>query len=215
MPDEAGRARPQDEVISEVIYSLLDKLEEADRLYGKGEDTQREGVIDALLAFMEFQSLVSDQPSHQRPINAVINALRSLDKGKVLPLLEPRRRSGRPCDSVGKEGCKGIVAHVVKRLVAMGLNVNEAYEKVAGVCRKAGITPGRKGARDQRTEMTGRTVRGWCAGIDADVGRNRLPALQFDLMTACSPAGNTKLEDVDALLEKLQRFLVETGASWH
>ena len=104
MPDEAGRARPQDEVISEVICSLLDKLEEADRLYGKGEDTQREGVIDALLAFMEFQSLVSDPPSHQRPINAVINALRSLDKGKVLPLLEPRRRSGRPCDSVGKEG---------------------------------------------------------------------------------------------------------------
>jgi hypothetical protein len=123
MPDEAGRARPQDEVISEVIYSLLDKLEEADRLYGKGEDTQREGVIDALLAFMEFQSVVSDPPSHQRPINAVINALRSLDKGKVLPLLEPRRRSGRPCDSVGKEGCKGIVAHC--------LAAKEAVKKAA------------------------------------------------------------------------------------
>jgi hypothetical protein len=220
MPDEARRDCPQHaEIIFKAIYSLLDKVREANRLYREGEILQREATIDVLLAAEEFLLLVTDRSDHQQPItfhfDALLNALMSLDKGEVLPVLKPRRRPGSPRDSAGKGVVKGMAAHVIERLVAAGLNLDEAYEKVAGVLRQAGITPGRKGARDQRTETTARTVRGWCERIAADVGRERLSARQFDSMTACYAAGGTKPEYVGALLETLLRFLVDTGASAH
>ena len=43
-----------------------------------------------------------------------------------------------------------MVAGTVHRLCQTGLAINEAREKVAKVCREAGIKPGRKGAKDSR-----------------------------------------------------------------
>jgi hypothetical protein len=37
-----------------------------------------------------------DELSHQQPLNERISALRNLNDGAVLPLLEPVRRSSRP-----------------------------------------------------------------------------------------------------------------------
>ena len=179
MSDDAGSETP----LNEAVLSLLDKLRDASRLYGEGASTQRSGAVDALPAIVEFLSRISsrDDLGLQLPINSLISALMCLSDGKVLPILEPIRRSGRSRDSIAKEGAKGLAAAIVKRLCDMGLAVDEAYERVAGVCRKVGMKAGRKGAPGQTGEVTARTVRGWCEDIAADIGRHSRAAQTFDL----------------------------------
>jgi hypothetical protein len=92
------------------------------------------------------------------------------DDGKVSPLLEPVHKRGAPKNSVGMEGAKATAVFAVERLRAAGKDVNEADERVALGCRKAGFRPGRKGAENQIAEMTDRTVRGWREDIAEDVG---------------------------------------------
>jgi hypothetical protein len=105
----------------------------------------------------------------------------------------PNSPNGNPPNSPGREGIKGIATTV-------------SGGCAAAVCRKAGPTPGRKGARNQRTEMTARTVRGWCAAIEEDVGCHKQPARVFRLMSApgAPPCRWRGLP--------LRRFIVETAA---
>jgi hypothetical protein len=204
MPDEAGRASP----LEQAVFDLQDKLREAACLEG------RPGAIDALLAVMEFLSLISapGELLHQRPISALVSALMSLNDGEVLPLLEPVRRPGRSRNSVAKEGAKAMAAYMVKRLCETGLDANEAYQRVALVCRKARVRPGRKGARNQKGEMTARTVREWCEAISADVGCYSRAGRHFRLLSGVEPFlhGNTT---PDALLEALRRYLTDTATA--
>jgi hypothetical protein len=96
----------------------------------------------------------------------------SLDDGNVPPLLMPHPRSGGLPASLARESDKALAAGTVDWLCQTGLAKNEAYKRVAQVCREAGIRPGRKGAKDSRgqaSEITGRTVRGWCEKIAEDV----------------------------------------------
>jgi hypothetical protein len=205
MPDEAGRASP----LEQAVFDLQDKLREAACLEG------RPGAIDALLAVMEFLSLISapGELLHLRPISALVSALMSLNDGEVLPLLEPVRRSGRARNSVAKEGAKAMAVFVVKRLAGMGLDPNLACERVARVCRQAGVRPGRKGGENQiGTETTARTVRKWCDDISADVGCHSRAGRHFRLMSGVEPFlhGNTTR---DALLEALRRYLTDTSTA--
>jgi hypothetical protein len=204
MPDEAGRASP----LEQAVFDLQDKLREAACLEG------RPAAIDALLAVVEFLSVISGSGECllQRPINELVSALTSLNDGKVLPLLEPVRRPGSPRNSVAKEGAKAIAAYVVKRLCETGVDANEAYERVALVCRKAGVRPGRKGAANQKGEMTARTVREWCEAISADVGCYSRAGRHFRLLSRIAPFlhGTTT---PDALLARLRRFLADTSTA--
>jgi hypothetical protein len=204
MLNEAGGATP----LERAVFCLQDKLQEASLLEG------RDAAIEALSAIMEFLSTISgpDELQHQRPINALLSALMSLNDGKVLPLLEPVRRSGRSRNSVAQEGAKATAVFVVKRLCEIGMDVNEAYEKVALVCRKAGVRPGRKGAANQKGEMTARTVREWCEAISADVGCYSRAGRHFRLLSRIAPFlhGNTT---PDALLEALRRYLTDTSTA--
>jgi len=205
MPDEAGRASP----LEQAVFDLQDKLREAACLEG------RPGAIDALLAVMEFLSLISTPGEllRQRPISALVSALISLDDGKVLPMLKPVHLPGQSKNSVAKESAKAMVVFVVKRLTGMGLDRNSAYKKVARVCRQAGVSPGRKGGKNQiGTEMTARTVRKWCDDISADVGCHSRAGRHFYLLSEASPLlhGSTT---PNALLERLHRYLAETGTA--
>jgi hypothetical protein len=187
------------------VFELQDKLRVASRIEG------RPAAIDALLAVAEFLSVISGpgERLHQRPINELVSALISLDDGKVLPLLEPMSRPGGAKNSVAKESAKGMAVFAVRRLCDAGLAVDDAYEKVAAVCRQAGICPGRKGATYQRSEMTNRTVRKWDSDISADVGCRTRAGMQFESLMSV-PLRGTVTPDV--LLERLRRFLVDTRA---
>jgi hypothetical protein len=204
MLNEAEGATP----LEQAVFCLQDKLQEASLLEG------RSGAIEALLAVSEFLSAISGREEllHQRPLNELVSALSSLNDGKVLPLLEPVRRSGRPRNSVAKEGAKAIAAYVVKRLCETGLDANEAYERVALVCRKAGVRPGRKGSGNQKGEMTARTVREWCEAISADVGCYSRAGRHFRLLMSVMPFlhGTTT---PDAILARLRRFLADTSTA--
>jgi len=205
MRDEAEGASP----LEQAVFSLQDKLQEASLLEG------RPGAIDALFAVAEFLSVISSRGDlqHQRPINELISALISLDDGKVLPMLKPVHLPGQSKNSVAKESAKAMVVFVVKRLTGMGLDRNSAYKKVARVCRQAGVSPGRKGGKNQiGTEMTARTVRGWCDDISADVGCHSRAGRHFSLLSEASPLlhGSTT---PDALLEQLRRFLTDTNTA--
>jgi hypothetical protein len=204
--------------MNDAVAFFLNRLLEANHLFVEGKDAGRSGAIAALVAVTDFLSFFPGTTDHQQPFGQIISALLSLDDGKVLPLLERRRRSGRHYDSAAKEIDKAMVAITVKRLCDTGLDVNEAYEKVAFVCCEAGMRPGRKGADSQKTETTARTVQGWCTIIKEDVGHHSVAARAFDRMEQLPPpsAGNGGPEAVRlALLGELRRSLFETGAPWH
>lgn len=211
MADEAGGVTP----LERAVFSLQDKLQEASLLEG------RPGAIAALLAIAEFLSSISSPGDlrHQQSINSLISALMSLDDGGVLPLLKPAHRSGRSRNSIAKESHIGLAAAIVKRLCESGLAFDKAYAKVALVCRKAGMKAGRKGAPGQTGEVTARTVRGWCEGIEADVGRHSRAAKIFDLHM--SMAGHLAAQDAEPeiacreLLENLHRYLADTNVASH
>jgi hypothetical protein len=204
MLDEAGGATP----LERAVFYLQDKLQEASLLEG------RPGAIEALLAVVEFLSSISSPGDlqHQQSINSLISALMSLDDGEVLPLLKPARHPGRPRNSVAKEHAKAKVVWVVKRLCETGMDTNEAYKRVALVCRRAGMNPGRRGARNQKDETTARTVRGWHEAISADVRYHSRAGRQFWIISNLNPPLRVN-NSPDALLKGLRRFLADMGTA--
>jgi hypothetical protein len=150
--------------LEDIVFKLQDKLQAASCLEG------RPAAIEALLAVSEFLSVISapNEFPYQRPFNSLTSALKALDDGEVQPLLQPMRRSGRSPDSLAKAYVKALAVRIAQRLCEAGMDKAEAYEKVALVCRKCGIRPGRKGS-DKPCEMTARTVRFWSNQISKDV----------------------------------------------
>jgi hypothetical protein len=189
--------------LEQAVFDLQNKLWVASRSEG------RPATIDALLAVTEFLSVISGpgERLHQRPFNELISALRSLNDGAVLPLLEPVRRSGRPRNSAAMDYAKALAVFITRRLCDSGMNSNDAYGRVALVCRQAGLRPSRRSG-GQKLEMTARTVREWCAAISADVGcRTRVGQNFASLMSPC-PRGPVA---PDELLAKLGSFLADTN----
>jgi hypothetical protein len=190
------------------------------------KDSGRHGVIKALNVVTEFLLRFEDTHDHRLPFTYLLDALLSLDEGLVQPLLKQARRprGGRSPVPPGIESCQGLAAATVQRLVDTGLNQKEAREKVAKVCRDAGIKPGRKGVDDspgQDPETTGRTVYGWCKKIKADVGRRSVAAQTFDLIRQSDRnlAQAIKSDGMEAvhrrLLEELRLSLIELRAPEH
>src|ERR1700730_7736059 len=187
------------------VFELQDKLRVASSIEG------RPATIKALFAVTEFLSAISgpDELPHQRPFSALISALMSLNDGKVLPLLKPVSRRGGLRNSVAKESAKGMAVFAVRRMCDAGVAVDDAYEKVAAVCRQAGIFPGRKGAPHQTSEMTSRTVRKWDSDISDDVGCHTRAGMQFKELMSGLPLLAAPVTP-DALLERLRRYLAGT-----
>jgi hypothetical protein len=169
--------------VGESLALLMAGLQEASRLFAEGKDGGRHGAIAALNAVIQFLLGFEGATQFRQPLIALVDALVSLDDGRVLPILKPHPRSGRPPASAIEEDIKAVAAMTVHRLGETGLELNEAYERVAKVCREAGLKPARKGAKDsqgQKAEITARTVRLWCEKIAEDVGRRSQAAQTFD-----------------------------------
>jgi hypothetical protein len=198
MLDKAGGASP----LEQAVFSFQDKLQKAARLEG------RPAAIEALQAIVEFLSAISGpgELQHQWPVNSLVSALISLDDGRAVPLLRPAKIGHRAINSVAMEGAKATAVFIAMRLIGMGLDPDVADEKVAVVCRKAGILPGRSGATHQRLEVTARTVRGWREVIEEDVGKHSRAGRHFALLSGASQhlKGTTMPDD---LLERLRRYL--------
>jgi hypothetical protein len=89
--------RFQPSPLETAVFALQDKLNAARKLEG------RAAAIDALLAAVEFLSLIStpgeEAASIQRPLNRLLAALIDLDNGIVSPLLEPSGAGGEAADA--------------------------------------------------------------------------------------------------------------------
>jgi hypothetical protein len=206
----------------EALVFLFDGLREAYRLFVEEKDAGRRGVIEALNVVTEFLRSSPGTTGHRQPFTHLLNALLSLDKGDVRPLLKPARRSGRSPASAARESDKAPAAGTVHQLCQTGLDPDEAYALVAKACRDSGMKPERSGAKDrQEPEITGRTVRGWCEKIAEDFGHHLQAAQTFDRMRQSEPrlAQAIKSDGIEAvrnaLLEGLRRSLVEMRASEH
>src|SRR5262249_15200652 len=129
----------------------------------------REGVIHSVETTINFLSLFAAviSSSLHAPLGALHDALMSLNDGRVLPLLDPAKKTGRPRASAMRASLIGLVAFTVMRLTETGMQATAAHTTVARELEKAGIKPAR-GAR----MITARTIRGWCEEVRSDVGRH-------------------------------------------
>jgi hypothetical protein len=208
--------------IDEALGFLFRGLHEANQQFIEGDNAGRLGVIAAVSTAIEFLSFFERTTDLRQPLIALLSAVMSLDDGNVPPLLKPRPRSGGLPASRARESDKALAAGTVHRLCQTGLAKNEAYKKVAKVCREAGLKPGRKGAKDSRgqeREITDRTVRGWYEKIAED--RHSQAAQTFDRLRQSQPnlAQAIKSDGTEAvrrgLLESLRRSFIEMRAPEH
>jgi hypothetical protein len=179
------------EKIAKAVIDLQDKLDKASRVEGVV------GEIDSLQAVVHFLSLISskDEHHHQRHFNNLISLLLSKKRSG--------KRGGQP-NPISTEYAKALAIRVLERLVNDGMAQNVAYEKVADACRKAGLKPGRRGARDQCGEVTARTVRDWKAKISEDIGRHTLAGKCYENIGELP-----KVRPPDKDIAELQRFISE------
>jgi hypothetical protein len=176
--DDSAPDRVEIVLINENIRFFLDRLREANRLCVEGENGGRPGVIAALITITDFLNLFPGTTDHQHPFGRLINALLSLDDNRVLPLLKPRRRSGRPYDSAAKEIDKAWAVATAGWLQETGLEGDVADSRVAQTCSAAWLKP-----RGRGHKVTGRTVRGWRGEIAEDVDRHSVAARIFDKLS--------------------------------
>jgi hypothetical protein len=226
VPADHHRVKNKSE--GEALGFLFRGLYEANKQFIEGEDAGRRGVIEALIVVTEFLLFFQNTTDFRQPLVSLINALVSLEEGNVLPLLERHPRSGGLPASAASESDKAMAVVTAERLLETGITKKEADNRVAGVCREAGIKPGRKGAKDsqgQEPEITARTVRYWREKIAEDVGRHSQAAQTFDrLRQPHTPKAQANRQAIksehkettrNALLEGLRRSLVQMRAPEH
>jgi hypothetical protein len=192
---------------------LYSGLRDAKKLFEGGNNVGREGAIHSVEILLKFLSRfrpVRDE-SLNAPLAALFNALLSLDDGSVLSILKPIPARGRSRASGIRDSLKGAAAFTVTRLRATGLTAPDASTHVAQVLRNAGVTA----ARGRYPAISGRTVRGWCAEVAADIGRHGEAAQTFDLFEReCSVVDGAEPADVRrAYLESLANLINATRGS--
>jgi hypothetical protein len=171
------------EILNSALRILFADLRRAQQRFQEGEANGRAGATDALGAVWRFIILFEGPFSEtlHTPILSLQDALRTLDRNNVLPLLKPVARRGRAKSSDTREALKGHVAGTVQRLLSTGLKPDAAHRRVAKELGKLGVRPER-GSGD----ITATTVRHWCDDVAADVGRRGPAAFVYDgMLTDC------------------------------
>ena len=147
------------------------------------------------------------------PLIVLFNALMSLDDGRVLPVLKPAKKTGRPRASAFRKSSIGAAAFTVKRLTETGMQAPAARSAVARTLRAVGVKP----ARGRAGAITERTVLGWCEEVSADVGRRGEAAQTYDLLMADTttnelPARQMRKVLLDRLAATAKKVRAQEGA---
>ena len=166
--------------LNEALAYLFQELSRAKALHQSGAKAGREGVIHSVETIVNFLSIFASVISSRLhvPLGVLFDALMNLDDGKVLPLLKPAKKTGRARASAMRGSLVGGAAFTVKRLADTGMHIRDAEKTVARVLNNLGV----KSARGRTRTITGRTIRGWCEEVSADLGRDGEAAQTFDLL---------------------------------
>jgi hypothetical protein len=177
LPEIIGKANLV--VLNSALGFLFAHLREARRQFEQEGDAGRAGAFTALGALGQFVVLFEKPKAEtiEIPILRLQDALVSLDKNSVEPIVKPTRRRGRAGSSHAHLALKGDAAGTVRRLVAAGLNRSDAEEKVAAQLRQLGVR-----AKRGSGNVTAATVRNWCNEVSSDVSRKGTAAQVCDTM---------------------------------
>jgi hypothetical protein len=190
--------------LNEALAYLFQELHQATLLYRSNPDAGREGVIHSVETVLKFLSVFAPVISSglHAPLAVLFDALMNLDEGSVLPLLRPRRKSGRSRANAMRGSLIGAVAFTVKRLTETGLNAPAARIAVARCLKGTGVKP----ARGRAGAITERTIGGWCEQVSADVGRHGEAAQTYDYLIADPRGSVTRLPPAQARHDLLKRL---------
>jgi hypothetical protein len=168
------------ETLNSGLRFLFARLREARQQFESEGDGGRRGASTALAATWMLIVLFEGPraESLQVPILCLQDALASLEKGLVLPILKRAPRPGRAPSSEVRAQLRGHTAGTVQRLMQSGLDAHEAYRAVAKVLARLGVKAERGSGK-----ITADTVRHWCVDeVRADVGRHGPAARMYDSM---------------------------------
>jgi hypothetical protein len=168
------------ETLNIALRFLFADLRVASELFQRSESHGRAGAIKALGAAWRLIALF-EQPFSENlhlPILHLQDALQKLDQGTVSPMLTKSvRRPGRAASTGVRAALRGQAAGTVTRLMQAGVPQSEAHAEVAKTLVRFGVRPERGTGK-----ITATTVRHWCDGVAADVGRRSEAAIVYDGM---------------------------------
>ena len=170
-------------VLNAALSFLFAHLREARRQFDEEGDAGRLGAFTALGALVQFILLFKKPNSEtlHTPILRLQDAIVTLEKNSVLPIVAPARRRGRGKSSQAHLALKGNAAATVRRLVSLGVTQPDAQKKVATLLSRLGVRAERGSGH-----VTAGTVRNWCNEVSTDVSRKGTAALVYDHMFAAA-----------------------------
>lgn len=152
--------------LNESLGDFAQSLQYALSIYKKGGHSGRDGASACLITINLFLSMfeIIDKDNLMIPLNVLISALNSLNDNNQLPILTPVPSTGRAKSSYMRSILEGWAVVTVERIMAMGIPLDEACQKVASFLDKAGVKPTRG-----NTSISARTVRNWKQRAAEDV----------------------------------------------
>jgi hypothetical protein len=168
------------ETLNSGLHFLFADLREAQRRF-EAEEDGRLGAFTALGAIWRFIVLFKAPHDQglQVPVIRLQDALASLERNLVEPMLKPRPRRGRAPSSHAYATLRGNSAGTAELLFRTGLDRQQAHRIVANQLKEIGVQPERGSGK-----VTADTVRHWCVEVAADVGRRGTAAMAYDSMVA-------------------------------
>jgi hypothetical protein len=167
------------ETLNSGLRFLFARLREARQQFESEGDGGRKGAFTALAATWMFIVLFEGPraESLQVPILCLQDALASLEKGLVPPIVKRAPRCGRAPSSEVRAHLRGHAAGTAQRLMETGLNRQDAFRAVAKRLSELEVRTERGAGK-----VTADTVRHWYDEVRADVGRHGTEARMFDSM---------------------------------
>lgn len=134
------------------------------------------GSLDAFMAAM----LGTKNPQVLIPLRQLRYALHDLDRGKVVPLLTPRKVKGRPRDAADEEGLRAFGAASMELFIKGGIARKEAARRVAATLHGLGYR------EPQNERITPQDVEGWRDRLRSERPADNVAAGRFHRMTTTS-----------------------------
>jgi hypothetical protein len=164
------------DILNVALRFFFADLRTASELFHRSEGHGRSSAIKALGATWRLIALF-ERPLAENLHLSILHlqdALMALDNNTVSPMLKPVPRS----TSTGvRAALRGHAAGTVARLTQAGVPQKEALAEVAKTLVEFGVGPERGPGK-----ISARTVREWCEGVAADVGRRSNAAVVYDSM---------------------------------
>jgi len=132
--------------VTAAIQELWRKLQIASAYSPTQPDRGRSSVRIALIGVLEFLSILfPDAPTLPVGLQDLLQGLVDLDRGGVIPLLEPADLHGRPPNSLGVELFRAIPAAAMTLLMEgrHGMSLEQAGREIASRLSKLGYRGGR------------------------------------------------------------------------